>query len=662
MTAPGSGGSLTASERVATIRARSRVMQRARGLPVALTRAEVEAIRRAALAGESVAMLAARYGVTTARVRRCAHNRSIGWKRDPCACNGESLMMLAYSSLADMVAQIDSGNWGQPCCYRARSDASPPRASQAALSPAALRLSARRMCERAMRRRAGPADNPAMQRWRAWVCIAAIASSSGACAAARARPDVHQDGWLLVETEHIHLRTDLDREDAIERARQLERYWQVLATMYAVVVPGKPAPPGPFHAIHFDRCLDLMRFEQRSEGRGFVFTSRFWMSESIAVTCERQDDATLLHELAHIFNGHHFPGMPVWVNEGLATYYESLTVEDGRALVGRVPGWKSHPCQGRSRPRLDALRRMSYEAFHQEYQEGCNYFSAWKLVHLLTGTEPELHYRFRLYLAGLGRAMSNEEAWTRAFAGEPPGRLAAAYEGYEQQRKLAGWGARYRWSEPALPRVRPLRPAEAHVLWLNLLAQRGKTDLVHQQLAWLAAADPSSPEPLYWRAVILVPSDAAELLRRYLSRRPDDERGWRALVVLEMEQALPAGHLGLEPLPPAGLAALEPDVHQLVARARDPSSFNQIGWYFAMRQQSSAGLPFAVRAIRAAPRCGDCWDTLALLLFQAGKAVDAVRAQERAVALLGEATGRNVLARLRGYRAAAAEAPAAAAR
>ena len=87
-----------------------------------------------------------------------------------------------------------------------------------------------------------------MGSWSGTACLAAVAASLIECATARARPDIHEDGWLLVETAHVSLHTDLERERAIARARQLEQYWQVLARTYGLVAPGAPPPPGRFRS------------------------------------------------------------------------------------------------------------------------------------------------------------------------------------------------------------------------------------------------------------------------------------------------------------------------------------------------------------------------------------------------------------------------------
>ena len=73
--------------------------------------------------------------------------------------------------------------------------------------------------------------------------------AAAACARSPVRGDLHQRGWLLVETAHIALRTDLDRADAVAHAVKLEQKWHALAHLYGLVAPGRPPPARPFLVV-----------------------------------------------------------------------------------------------------------------------------------------------------------------------------------------------------------------------------------------------------------------------------------------------------------------------------------------------------------------------------------------------------------------------------
>lgn len=473
---------------------------------------------------------------------------------------------------------------------------------------------------------------------------------AAACAHSPVRSDIHQRGWFLVETAHVSLRTDLDRGDAVARARALDRYWDVLAHLYDLVAPGARPPRRRFSVIHLARCDDFDRISF-NDNAGFVTNID---GEDVAVTCEERQDDVLIHELAHIFNHHHFARLPRWVDEGLATYYETLRVQDGRAVLGNFPsqlsrfwnrpGWL---------PSFTAIRRMSRDEFYDPARLGPNYFCAWKLVHLLNNTEPIRQLAFRLYLSALRAGTPDDAAWQESFRDVPGDELAEDFLYYQQRDRVNRLTTSYRWTEPPPPRVRSLRPGEAHVVWANLL-NVAHEDQVAAQLERAAAADPEWPGLLYWRARLLHPPNEMELLRAYLAREPNHGRAWLALVDARVRAVVPAAYQR-DPLrgePPAGLADLQDDVRRLVEHTSDVTALNNVAWYYALRRNPNAGLNFALRAVQAEPSCGECWDTVGLLYFQAGKIAKAVEAQERAVGIYAENAPKDVLDRLRRFRAA----------
>ncbi len=468
-----------------------------------------------------------------------------------------------------------------------------------------------------------------------------------ACAHSPVRSDIHRRGWLLVETAHISLRTDLDRDDAVAHAVKREQDWDALAHLYGLVAPGRPPPARPFPVIHLASCSDFERL-RGGDVAGFVYTS---VEGDIAVTCEDRGGITLVHELAHVFNHHHFSRLPRWLDEGLATYYSTLQVQDGRAVLGNFPTQLSflwnHP---RFLPSLNQLRAMSPADFYDPRHGAENYFCAWKLVHLLNNTSPARQRGFRAYLAALGRGEPDGEAWTVAFAGDDLEEVASDYTTYQRRDRVNRLVTTYQPTRPPPPRVRRLRPGEVHVMWASALTVE-HADEVAAQLDRARAADPDWPDLLYWRAVLVRPRERVRLLRDYVTRVPRDPRGWRALVSARLD-VVTRGYDPLTGSPPAGLAGIEPDVRQLIEHADDPDSLNAIGWYWALRQKPNVGLNFALRAVQQEPSCGACWDTVGLLYFQAGKIDQAVDAQARAVGIYAENAPKEVLDRLRRFRAA----------
>jgi tetratricopeptide (TPR) repeat protein len=517
---------------------------------------------------------------------------------------------------------------------------------------------------------------PMMSAWRAFcrrghhtqlfaICACAIVIATTGCGGASlVRDDLHRVSWYELESSHIKLTTDLPTDSALAHARGLEQAWRALTAMYLLIAPSIKPPREQFSVIHLSDCFAFAEIAPENAG-GFVFSSREFSGELIVVTCgpKTAGREVVLHELAHILNSHYFPLSPAWVNEGLATYFQTMEVADGRAVIGRLPRsqvglWRKPAWL----PELSQLLAFDYDEFHRG-RNGRNYFAAWKLVHLLNNTSPDYQNRFRGFLAMLNGERKPENAWELAFRGIPSGRLADEYSQYQQRYELKYWTTPYELENPPSAQVRPLAAAEAHAVWAHLLSLKRPDDAL-LQLDLAAQVDPEWAEVFYWRARLLqrlkrtgADEQAAASLREYREKRPDDVRGWYALLDLELDRVVPADHLGLEETPPPGIEKLAWIARGLVERAKRPSDLNMAAWYYAMSRDADAGVPLAIQSVQGDPGCAGCWDTLALLYFQKGDSVRARLAQERAINMYHEVDP-HMQSRLRRYRAvASADAP-----
>jgi len=491
--------------------------------------------------------------------------------------------------------------------------------------------------------------------------LACWALSSGCAARPATWRTVADRRWLELRSEALILATDLPRPSALERFRELEDVHRVLVEIFAHVAQGPRPRVEPFHIILLARCSDLAA-TSHGTAAGLVIDARDFSGTRLMVTCDatRQRRDALLHQMTHALTAAHFAQIRPWLFEGLARYYQTLRVEDTSVIIG-VPPPNHFMSSPRRRSGVPAsLERMRYsgaphlvtltsmtDAFYRGAVHD-NHVGAWRLVHLLSS--PTYRNRFVVYLRSLHAGASADDAWRAAFGDIAVGRIAAQYANYVRRMSLHVYRVR-RKSRPAFrdPDVQPLRPGEVHALWVRLyLAGRSGTEegartAVREHLSSMASEDPEWTGVPFWRAVHAYYSDdeaeraqVEPLLRAYAEREPRDFRAWLGLVRMGINRAIPPDYLGVDGAVPAGLAAVEPDVRELLRSGGTARALNLVGWYYALRRLPRTGLAFAFRSVRADPTCGACHDTLALLLYQDGRLAEAVAAQERAVALMAE--------------------------
>jgi hypothetical protein len=139
----------------------------------------------------------------------------------------------------------------------------------------------------------------------------------------------------------------------------------------------------------------------------------------------------LRHEVTHGYLHSVVPGLPLWLDEGLAEYFEVGRARQGLnrphldLLLARLE-------QGQWQPDLARLRRLpsAFDMTQADYAE------AWAWVHFLLHSRPERHELLRRYLGCLRRDGSAEPLPMQL--GRMVGRPEAAL--IEHVRRMAGGG------------------------------------------------------------------------------------------------------------------------------------------------------------------------------------------------------------------------------
>jgi hypothetical protein len=161
------------------------------------------------------------------------------------------------------------------------------------------------------------------------LALAALALIALAACAPRAvvRADLGERRWHAVASPFVTLYTDLAVDDAMAMAGDLEIRRRIIGELYArLLVPGRPLPAGRLVVMHFEICSDLEAlWGPRRTGQAAV--SADFLRQRIALTCEDPSGWTrevITHELAHLISYQVFRYLPAWLEEGLATFFQTL--------------------------------------------------------------------------------------------------------------------------------------------------------------------------------------------------------------------------------------------------------------------------------------------------------------------------------------------------
>jgi hypothetical protein len=262
---------------------------------------------------------------------------------------------------------------------------------------------------------------------------AAAATATSTAAAARVWP-VRQEGpYVIVETPHYIVKTEHKAEVAQLIANQQEA---VFAELYRRL-SGTRAGVGPLQRLQIIFFLTKAKYLEVMGKEGEGTQGRYIPGKNMIAGWMPADEIdnmlkTLRHEGTHQFVEQFIgPKCPVWLNEGLAVFFEESQFKNGVLDTAQVPaarvGSLKRALEG---GKLIPLRRMIEmggeewtAALRAEAPQGhLEYNEAWSMVHFLQGADGG-KYRAPLlqFISGIAHSLPVAEAWDKAFgAGSTP--------------------------------------------------------------------------------------------------------------------------------------------------------------------------------------------------------------------------------------------------
>lgn len=258
----------------------------------------------------------------------------------------------------------------------------------------------------------------------------ALAAWGGAvCGAEHAWPMKKYGDLWVVETPHYVLETDYDSTAAQVIAGQQEALFRELYRRM-----GKTRPVGAIERMKVQVYRTEDRYRKALGGKG-EGTQGLYTGTALSAwgPPEELDGVleTLRHEGTHQFVGQ-FIGhtCPVWLNEGLAVFFQNARFDRGRLIIGQVPIVSANILKtalkdGKLMP-VPKMLKMSYEQWIDAVRTksdhaALQYAQAWSMVHFLEeGENGKYRAPFLQYVHYLSRQEPSEQAWQQAFGANTP--------------------------------------------------------------------------------------------------------------------------------------------------------------------------------------------------------------------------------------------------
>jgi tetratricopeptide (TPR) repeat protein len=264
--------------------------------------------------------------------------------------------------------------------------------------------------------------------------VAAAVLASGVLASPAFAMPKSKEQWVMVESPHFTFYSNTGRKSTENFAMNLERLRDVLEKTIFGAKFNSPVP-GSIFVFRSEKSFGPYKIGKNgkpAELVGYFISATDGNYLAFDASADDQSMAVIYHEYLHDFVRNNLPDLPLWFNEGLAEFYSTFQVREGRAEIGRtlqghIRWLGSNPLMS-----MDEMFAMTPDSsgYHGSKNTRTFYAQSWALTHMfLTVEEYAEHTNDWIRLISAGQ--DPLEAMTTAF-GMGQGEIAGALRKYIQ--------------------------------------------------------------------------------------------------------------------------------------------------------------------------------------------------------------------------------------
>lgn len=319
------------------------------------------------------------------------------------------------------------------------------------------------------------------------------------CVAARALGS--SPTWVEVRSEHFTVVTDAGAGQGRRALDQFEHMRLVFQNLFpknnvdpvapimVLAVKNKkefqPLEPAAYLA---KGQLNLAGYFLRSPDKNYVLLR-------LDAEDEQHPFATIYHEYTHLQVGDAIEWMPLWLNEGLAEFFQNTDFDGNEARLGQPSQDDlAYLAQNRMIP-LDVLFRVDAKSpyYHEEQKGSVFYAESWALAHYLE-TNDFLNHTNKVgqYMELVSRRQDPVTAAQTAFG--DLNHLQKTLQDYTQRREYTFFKMKLPPLNEGAFTVTPVAGPEADAIRADCMAYIGRTADAQSLLTQVLAADPQNAE------------------------------------------------------------------------------------------------------------------------------------------------------------------------
>ena len=311
-----------------------------------------------------------------------------------------------------------------------------------------------------------------------------------------------KEPWVELKSPHFVAYSDAGEAEAREILLEFEE----IRAVFLKVFPGlRVDAPKPMILIAVRDQDSMKQFLPREfvgrtpnplAGQYYSCFDRNYAILRLDIPHGDQPYFTLFHEYTHGILHLNFPGLPVWLDEGLADFYGATQIQADQVLIGRVPRGRLDTLRNSTLLPLETLLSVTHDSPHyrESDKSGVFYSQSWAMVHhLLMDEQARKSGLFQAYLKALDQSHDSVAAGRMSFGGLD--KAMALLNVYVRQPRFHYWKLDLSLKlEDKAFQARPLDGTEALVVRAEFLQHSGQEALAQGLLAQALAQTPKRPE------------------------------------------------------------------------------------------------------------------------------------------------------------------------
>lgn len=309
-------------------------------------------------------------------------------------------------------------------------------------------------------------------------------------------------GWAEVRTAHVVVTTDAGAERGIELARAVDE----IVAAFAATMPDVPRERAPLPVLALARSRDFFRLlpEYRERRGGGAVAAAIFAgpgSEDVVLRLDAEGvskSSVIYHETVHSLTRRELPGLPVWLEEGLAELWSTAVIDGGVLRLGGEHGPHREHLREEGLLPLAKLVGAAERAPGAPVPGSSFYASSWALTHYLVvggggapaAALPVIWSRLMAYVERCRSMGDPRAAFEETFG--PLSAMKGALDAYLEAARLPDVTLRFASSSPEW-QLRSLREPEIEAALGAFLVRRGALEAARPYLEAAIAAEPELP-------------------------------------------------------------------------------------------------------------------------------------------------------------------------